>query len=204
MKPYATIVTLLLLLACFGWYITYDLLRDLETSSEAMKSVLTVQLEQAAAKTKRETARADSIQAAEKTFRDSLVKVGNKREEAFKKDLKASRDIIKVYKQERKLAGITPDSATLKIEAEFEAQQARDSIERATLIQTHNLAEVSYNRELKAVTDKYEATRDESLKKDAVITHLEKDLRKEKKKGKVFKWLAIIGFGLAIEESIRN
>lgn len=117
MKTYSFIVTLLLLLALLGLYIQFDMLQDKTTASEAMKSVLTVEIEQLRERIKVHHL---AIEAGnKKKIADSLR--WNARDSVTTRKNGLLIGQISVLKKQRQEAGIIPDTLTNRIEVKYDS-----------------------------------------------------------------------------------
>jgi len=187
-KYFLPLLILILLLSLGANYFQYDLLRDKETASEGMKSVLTVEIDQLRAGTvRRDSQIKEMIQKS-----DSATSANKIVQEASKREI---RSLIKRERSQR------PD--TVKMTLVDTVYKEYDS-----LITTLANDNDRIQRDCRALVDTLLANANDlqtiAFKTDTLLQVAEKDLRKEKKKGRVWKWLAVVGFGLAIEEAVRN
>lgn len=204
MKTTWIIVLIVLLLSLLGNFVQWSRSKDKDLISDLSRNQHKIELQQSRDSLKVITASTDSIRKAEQAIRAKHDKEDSLREVGYKRERSASTAKITELQKQRTDAGIIPDEHTKRIEAEFKAQQARDSTEIATLKSSATLAPESFQREINALVTNLEAERSTSLKKDVVIKDLENEVSKEKRKGRVWKVVAVGAVLWGIVESVKD
>jgi len=204
MKTYAFIVSILLLLACFGNYYQYQLSHSEGIDNSEKETRHETALKAARDSTKAAEARADLQIQAEKELRAKNDKEASERERVFESTVTRQRRDIAELKADRSAEGTVIDPKTAAIEAKYDSLITAQNAEIEALKVDGTAAKESFNREIKAITDKWTAELNENIAKDSVLTDLRQDLAKERKRGKIFRWAFYAVSLYAIIETLKD